>query len=64
MRGRRRFDSGASLLSGRLALARFANEDQRVERGDGSLRATPESGPPPFGSPASPGRGRLAMSPP
>jgi flagellar hook protein FlgE len=55
------FDSGASLVIGRLALARFANEDRLIEQGDGSLRASPGSGPPQFGAPASPGRGPLAI---
>jgi flagellar hook protein FlgE len=55
------FDSGASLVIGRLALARFANEDRLIEQGDGSLRATAGSGPAQFGAPTSPGRGPLAI---
>jgi len=57
------FDSGATLAIGKLALARFANEDRLVPRDDGSLRATAESGPPAFGVPSSPGRGVLVLAP-
>jgi flagellar hook protein FlgE len=57
------FDSGAALPIGRLALARFASEDQLAEAPDGSLSATAESGPAQLGAPASPGRGTLSVAP-
>ncbi|HTV25030.1 MAG TPA: flagellar hook-basal body complex protein [Polyangiaceae bacterium] len=55
------FDSGASLAIGKLALARFPNEDRLERRDDGTWRATPASGAPAFGFPASPGRGVLSV---
>jgi flagellar hook protein FlgE len=55
------FDSGAWLEIGRLALARFANEDRLAVAGDGTVRATPESRPAQFGAPSSPGRGVLEI---
>lgn len=55
------FDSGTSLEIGKLALARFPNEDRLERRDDGSLRATPQSGAPAFGFPASSGRGLLSV---
>jgi len=54
------FDSGASTSIGRLALARFANEDElKMDDTLGGWRETPGKGPPQFGNARSPGRGGL-----
>ena len=53
------YDSGAELVIGRLALARFPNEDQLAVKPDGSFRATVASGDPQFGVPLGAGRGSL-----
>ncbi len=53
--------SGASLFIGTLALARFPNEDRLSTADDGTLRATPESGPAQLGAPRGPGRGPLSI---
>jgi flagellar hook protein FlgE len=53
------YDSGASILIGTLALARFATEAGLAPESDGSFSATEASGPPQMGYPAGPGRGSL-----
>jgi flagellar hook-basal body protein len=53
------YDSGATLMIGTLALARFATEAALAPEADGSFSATNESGPPQMGYPTGPGRGSL-----
>jgi flagellar hook protein FlgE len=53
------YDSGASLMIGTLALARFATEAGLALAADGSFSATNASGPPQMGYPTGPGRGSL-----
>jgi flagellar hook protein FlgE len=56
------FDNGAALVIGKLALARFPNEDRLTAEADGSLRSNAQSGPAQFGAPSGPGRGSLAVA--
>jgi flagellar hook protein FlgE len=54
-----RFDNGATLAAGRLALARFPREAKLSRDPDGVLRETAASGEPLLGRPLDPGRGSL-----
>jgi flagellar hook protein FlgE len=54
-----RFDNGATLAGGRLAIARFPREAKLSRDADGVWRETFASGEPLFGRPLEPGRGSV-----
>ena len=57
------FDSGATLVAGRLAIARFPREARLATGIDGVQRETAASGEPLLGRPLDPGRGSVSTAP-